>query len=92
MTDMHLSRKLVASTLALPLALAGPVVLSAGPADAGPGASAGRAGHCVRVHKLEVPKAEVHLLEGMHHEVFNEVERGRVFAQVAAFARQTVLG
>lgn len=59
MTDMRLSRKLVASTLVLPLALAGPVVLSAGAADAGPRASSGRAGHCVRVHKLEVPKAEM---------------------------------
>ena len=43
--DRHApSRKLVASTLALPLALAGPVVLSAGPADAGPGDSSARAG------------------------------------------------
>lgn len=39
-----------------------------------------------------VPRAELHVLDGMHHEVFNEVERGRAYALAADFARRTVLG
>ncbi len=38
-----------------------------------------------------VKASEVHLLQGMHHEVFNEIDRAHVFELAAAFARRTVL-
>jgi alpha-beta hydrolase superfamily lysophospholipase len=37
-----------------------------------------------------VPGAEVHVLEGMHHEVFNEVGRERPLALAADFVRRTI--
>jgi lysophospholipase len=39
-----------------------------------------------------VKGAEIHVLAGMAHEVFNEVDRGDAFALAANFARRTVLG
>lgn len=48
------------------------------------------AGQAQRV-AATVPGAELHVLPGMHHEVFNERDRGHVFDLAREFARRTML-